>query len=163
MRIIHCLWLAILSLSLLSFRAHSQQVEVVGIDQVKQLLQNQSDTVHIVNFWATWCAPCVKELPDFLRISENYKNNNVRLWLVSMDFQSALNTKLKPLLQKRNITHPVWLLNNTDYDSWIGQVDEQWQGDIPMTLIFNNQRNMRIRINGEVDYERLLKVLEEML
>lgn len=163
MKITHCLGGLLMLFALLSFRAHSQQVEVVGIEKVEQLLQNQSDTIHVVNFWATWCAPCVKELPDFLQLSQNYKNNNVRLWLVSMDFQSAISTKLMPFLQARNITHPVWLLNNTDYDTWISRVDADWQGNIPFTLIFNNRRNKRVTINGATNYLELEKVIDELL
>jgi thiol-disulfide isomerase/thioredoxin len=145
-----------------SFNAYSQQVAIVSIDKVKQLINNQSDTIHVVNFWATWCAPCVKELPDFMRLSETYQHKNVRVWLISMDFPSSVETKLKPFLRNRNIQQPVWLLNNTDYDSWIPVVDGNWQGDIPFTLIFNNQRNKRVVISGETNYRQLEQYLEEM-
>jgi thiol-disulfide isomerase/thioredoxin len=138
-------------------------VSIVDIEQVEQLLNNQSDTLHIINFGATWCAPCVKELPDLIRIGETYQVKNVRLWLISMDFQSTLDNKLKPFLRNKNIRHPVWLLNNTDYDSWIHRVDGNWQGDIPFTLIFNNQRNKRAVISGETNYEQLVQLLEKML
>lgn len=154
--------LVFLITALYSLHAHSQQVEVVDVAKVEQLLKNQSDTLHIVNFWATWCAPCVKELPDFIRIGETFGHKNVRLWLISMDFRSSLETKLKPFLRSKNIQQPVWLLNNTNYDKWIPLIDGNWQGDIPFTLIFNNQRNQRITISGETDYQRLEQLLKEM-
>lgn len=154
--------LLLLLTTLYSCNAYGQQVEIVSVNKVKQILESQSDTIYVVNFWATWCAPCVKELPDFTRISEAYRHKNVRVWLISMDFQSSIETKLKPFLRNKNIRQPVWLLNNTDYDSWITLIDGNWQGDIPFTLIFNNQRNKRATISGETNYQQLEQLLEEM-
>lgn len=142
---------------------YSQHIEIVDAERVEQLIHNQSDTVHIVNFWATWCAPCVKELPDFVRLQENYRNERVSVRLISMDFRSALEPSLKPFLQRRNINLPVWLLDNTDYDSWINRIETSWQGDIPFTLIFNNYRGKKAIISGATNYQRLEQLVEEML
>ncbi|MCS6967434.1 MAG: TlpA disulfide reductase family protein [Cytophagales bacterium] len=147
----------------LSFAAYSQQVRIVTVEQVEQLLNNNSDTVHIVNFWATWCAPCVKELPDFIRLSQDYRHQPVQLWLISMDFRSSLESKLKPFLERRKIQQPIWLLDNTDYDSWINRIDAHWQGDLPFTLIFNNYRKQRKAIYGETTYQHLEQLVRQML
>ncbi|MDW8203650.1 MAG: TlpA disulfide reductase family protein [Cytophagales bacterium] len=156
------MWLLLVSYWL-PLSCYSQQVTVVNIEQVTDLMQNQSDTVYVVNFWATWCAPCVKELPEFVQLHEAYQNRKVRVQLISIDFRSALESSLKPLLQRKNITCPVWLLNNTDYDSWINRIEESWQGEIPFTLIFNNQRRKRVVISGQTDFHHLEKLIGEML
>lgn len=101
----------------------------------KEILSNKN-TVYVVNFWATWCAPCVKELPHFEQL--NLENKNIKVVLVSLDFKNQLESKLLPFLKKKSINSEVVLLTDIDYNSWLPMVDKDWSGSIPATLIIKN-------------------------
>lgn len=114
-----------------------KNVPIYNFDDLEPLLHTNSTKIHIVNFWAMWCAPCVKELPI---IQEYEKNNpNVKVILVSLDFPKDIETKLKPFLKKKGITSEVVLLNDPDTNSWIDKIDPSWSGAIPFTIIFDNK------------------------
>lgn len=121
-------------------RIESDVLEIYDYEGVKKYLHLEDDTVYIVNFWATWCAPCVKELPYFEYIGENYKDKNVEVILISLDFPKHYDSKLKPFLKKHNLNSKVLVLNDTDMNTWIPKVHEDWSGAIPATLIYNTDK-----------------------
>ena len=86
-------------------------------------------------FWATWCKPCIQELPHFEKMREEYAKKNVRFSLVSLDFNDKLENFVKPFIVKKDfVNFEHYLMNNLDYDKWIDLVDKSWQGAIPATL-----------------------------
>ncbi|MBF4472468.1 TlpA family protein disulfide reductase [Flavobacterium sp. HJJ] len=101
----------------------------------KEILNDKS-TTYVVNFWATWCAPCVKELPYFERL--NSENKKVKVVLVSLDFKNQYETKLLPFVKNRKINSEVVLLTDKDYNAWLPIVSKDWSGSIPATLIIQN-------------------------
>lgn len=101
----------------------------------KEILSDKN-TVYVVNFWATWCAPCVKELPHFEQL--NSENKNVKVVLISLDFKNQFESKLIPFLKKKSIKSEVIFLSDTDYNSWLPLVDKNWSGSIPATLVIKN-------------------------
>lgn len=115
----------------------TDEIKVYDFESIEPLLYTNSDKTYIVNFWAMWCAPCVKELPI---IQEYEKNNpNVEVLLISLDFPKDIETKLKPFLEKKEITSNVVLLDDPDANSWINKINPNWSGAIPYTIIFNNE------------------------
>ncbi len=117
--------------------SNNDDIPVYNFTSLEPLLYTSSDKIYIVNFWAMWCAPCVKELP----IIQEYKKNNpnVEILLVSLDFTEDIETKLKPFLKEKGITSKVILLDDPDANSWIDKIDPNWSGAIPFTIIFNNK------------------------
>jgi thiol-disulfide isomerase/thioredoxin len=79
-------------------------IEVKSYDyqNLALLLQPKDETVYVVNFWATWCAPCIKELPYFEQLHENYKDKNVKVILVSLDFPKKAQSNLLSFIKERN-------------------------------------------------------------
>ena len=67
-----------------------------NFEELAFIFQQQNDTTYVINFWSTWCAPCVKELPYFEQVNQKYTNRKVKVILVSLDFPKQLETKLKP-------------------------------------------------------------------
>lgn len=112
-------------------------IAVYDFDALEPLLYTDSDKTHIVNFWAMWCAPCVKELPVFREYAKN--NPDVEMVFVSLDFPEDIETRLKPFLKKKGISSKVVLLDDPDSNSWIDKIDPNWSGAIPFTIIFNNK------------------------
>lgn len=113
--------------------------KVVAFDNyttLKKEILSDKNTIYVVNFWATWCAPCVKELPHFEQL--NSEKKNIKVVLVSLDFKNQFESKLLPFLKKKNIKSEVVLLTDIDYNSWLPLVDKNWSGSIPATLIIKN-------------------------
>ena len=95
------------------------------------------DTTYVVNFWATWCGPCVKELPYFeqLHASAQADGLPVRVTLVTIDLPMAYDSSLLPFLAERNLRAEVVGLRDGDANAWIDRVDPDWSGAIPVTIV----------------------------
>lgn len=98
----------------------------------------EDENIYVINFWATWCAPCIKELPYFEKL--NAENKNVKVILVSLDSKKDLDKKLIPFIDKRKLKSKVLLLADKDYNSWLSKVDADWLGAIPATLLLNGKK-----------------------
>ena len=118
-------------------KGSQNNIEVVDFKKLEPRLHKSNDTTYIVNFWATWCIPCRKELPDFEKIGQDYSDKKVKILLVSLDFPGEIQKSLLPFLQKSNIKSEVVLLDDTNSNYWISRVDPDWNGNIPATLIYN--------------------------
>jgi len=118
-------------------------------DDLEFLFQNQNDTTYVINFWATWCSPCVAELPYFEYLNKMYKDQKVRVVLVSLDAKKRIDSKLRPFIQKEKLMSHVVALTDLDYDTWIEKVNEDWDGAIPATIIYNKEQEEFIM--GEFD------------
>jgi len=118
---------------------NSLELEVYNFNELEPLLNKSDNTIYVVNFWATWCAPCIKELPYFEAINENYKSKNVKVILVSLDFPKQYETKLKPFISKHKLKSRIVVLNDVDSNYWIPKVSEDWSGAIPATVIYKNE------------------------
>lgn len=105
----------------------------------KNVIKND-DNIYVVNFWATWCAPCVKELPYFEKLSQ--ENKKVKVILVSLDSPKDLEKRLIPFIAKKKITADVVLLGDKDYNSWLPKIDGNWSGSIPATFIFSGSQKL---------------------
>ena len=116
------------------------KLDIYNYDGLKPLINIMDDKVHVVNFWATWCAPCVKELPYFETINETYKEKGVDVLLVSLDFPKNYDSKLKPFIKKYDIKSKVIAFDDTDQNRWIPAINKDWSGALPATLIYSGDR-----------------------
>ena len=116
----------------------NDSIEVVDFDSFYSKIDLSSDDTYVINFWATWCSPCVKELPYFESINREFSEKNVKVLLVSLDFPSQIESKLKPYLEKNKIKSNVILLDDSKMNKWVPRVSEKWDGGIPATLIVNS-------------------------
>ncbi len=133
----------------------AQKVSVYKIDKLLKRIHNTSDTIYVVNFWATWCKPCVAELPEFEKLNETYKDKKVKVILVSMDFKEDKTKKLIPFLQKHNYTSEVILLDEVNGNTFINKVSKEWTGAIPATLIVSDSKTLNNFYEKKVTYEFL--------
>lgn len=120
----------------------SAQVREVKFNSIDSLLNLAPDSPIVINFWATWCKPCVKELPHFEELYKNYSASGLKVVMVSLDFKKDLETRVKPFVQKNNMASEVLLLNEPDYNSWIDRVDSTWSGAIPATVILWKEKKI---------------------
>lgn len=154
---------AIILLFLLFFMLFSnmrgQEVSIIGAGDLERILSDSTDTLHVINFWATWCGPCVIELPHFEDVSKNFSERNVKFILVSLDFPSQLGSRLIPFVKEKNIRLKVVLLNELDYGKWMPLVDTQWKGNLPATLVFNNLSGKREFVPGALEKEEISNLI----
>ena len=143
-------------LFLVGYYAHSQ---LVVYDEYAELEKNEygnfhPDTTYVVNFWATWCKPCVKELPYFERLSKEYEIKKVKVLLISLDFKTQIETKLLPFIKENNILSKVVVLADGKENEWIDKVDPSWSGAIPITLMMKEGQRKFFEISY-LDYQML--------
>lgn len=127
-------------------------IEVYDFKTLEPRLYIDSNKTYLINFWAMWCAPCVKELPYIEALAK--KHPGVEVLLVSMDFPEDIDAKLKPFLSEKNISSEVIILDDPDSNTWIDKIDSNWSGAIPFTIIYNSEKRSF--------YERSFENLEDL-
>ncbi|MGE8342780.1 MAG: redoxin domain-containing protein [Flavobacterium sp.] len=139
---------------LFSVRGYNQNVKLLNINQLNERIKNGKDSTYVVNFWATWCAPCIKELPHFEKLGAEHKSEKVAVLLVSLDFKSKLQSNVIPFVKRKNLKNEVFLLNESNPQEFIDRIDPSWSGSIPATLFIKNDK--RKFVESEFTYEQLL-------
>lgn len=136
---------------LFSLSTFSQKkIPVYKIADLQKRIENNNDTLYIVNFWATWCKPCVAELPDFEKINQEYKTQKVKVVLVSLDFKEDMKKRVLPFLKKNKYKTETVILDETD-GSFIDKISKDWSGAIPGTLFIKN--GQKEFVNKKIGYE----------
>src|SRR3970282_302300 len=132
--------------------------EIVKLPELQKIIEAPSEQIKVVNFWATWCAPCIKEIPLFEEL--NAERNDVKVFLVSLDLDLDPNpAKVYRFMERRGIESTVLLLNEKDPNTWIDEIDPDWSGALPATLIVNGSTGERIFIERQLqdgDLEQLI-------
>ena len=148
-------------LTVLSENIYSQEIRTVDKAGLNEILSRKTDTVYVVNFWATWCSPCVKELPYFEELHKSAAGRKLQVILVNLDFPNKLESRVYPFVKENTISAPILNMTDMDYNSWIPDVDEDWSGAIPATLMFTGEK--RNFISGEISRNELFDAVEEYL
>jgi len=134
--------------------APCQTVNLITVDQLNERISKGLDTTFVINFWATWCSPCKKELPYFIQFENDYKKDKLKLLLVSVDFKSIINSSVIPYLKKIKKRHDLFLLDEKSEQEYIDRVDKNWSGALPATLFVKaGKRNF---FENEFTYPQLV-------
>nr|WP_319398222.1 TlpA family protein disulfide reductase [uncultured Carboxylicivirga sp.] len=141
-------------------QSFSQQIESINSEQLLASINNNSDTLYIVNFWATWCAPCVEELPIFNSEYFPKENQPLKIILVSLDFKTQIESKLKPFISNKSIQEKVVWLNESNPNNWVNKIDSNWSGAIPATKLY--YKKDQIFHEGELTQSKLNNLIETL-
>lgn len=136
-------------------------LEIYDYNELKPFLNKKDNKVHVVNFWATWCAPCVKELPYFEKINQIYSDKNVEVLLVSLDFPRQYETKLKPFLKAKQLKSKVICFDDLDQNMWIPAINANWTGALPATIIYKG--NEQKFYEGSLTFKELESEVKQFL
>lgn len=140
----------------------AQTVPVIGLNDLESRLEKGADTTFVVNFWATWCGPCVKELPYFEALESANQGAKFKVLLVSLDFVTQLESKVIPFVEKKELISEVALMDEDRPNEWIPRVSEKWSGALPATLFVNTQKKTRHFHEGSFEEGELEKLLTEI-
>jgi thiol-disulfide isomerase/thioredoxin len=141
-------------ITFLSINVFSQKIALVNFETLNASVHKDNDTLYILNFWATWCKPCIEELPAFEKINEEFKDHPVSMTLVNLDFHSKVESSVKPFLLRKEIKSVVVHITDSDPNEWINRIDERWSGAIPATVVFKNTKTIFFK-EGSMSYEEL--------
>ncbi len=141
----------------------AQNIAVIKIKEVLSRINQTSDSLLVINFWATWCKPCVAELPAFIQAEKYFENKPVSFVYVSLDFKKNLQTGLQDFIQKNAFNSEVVLLDEPDYNSWIDLISKDWGGAIPATLIVDRKHHQQTFHEGPLLFNELTNLINKYL
>jgi thiol-disulfide isomerase/thioredoxin len=150
--------LLILIFFFFSSLAYSQNADLVTAKELQSYFKKNNDTTYVINFWATWCKPCIQELPYFLQLENELIDSSVKFLFVSLDDSKYRESRVIPFKVKNNM-NTVFILEDDDPNEWIPLISEAWTGSIPATLIIKN--NNETFLEKKLDYTQLKEAVEK--
>jgi thiol-disulfide isomerase/thioredoxin len=155
------LFFSLLLLSCLAVNAQPQQAELIKLNQLQQLIESKTDYIKVINFWATWCAPCVKEMPLFEKVAQ--ERSDIKVMFVSMDLDLDPNPeKVHKFVARKKIQSQVLILDETNPNGWINKIDKDWSGALPATIVINGKTGQRKFVEKELHEGDLEKLIAEV-
>jgi thiol-disulfide isomerase/thioredoxin len=142
--------------------ATAQQVKSIKITDLENTIK-ESKTPLIVIFWATFCVPCLEEIPYFQEKAEQYKAKNLSLVFVSLDMKEAYPAKVNDMAKRLRLVYPVVWLNETNADYFCPRVDTSWSGGMPSSLFVNNATGYHKFFEQPLSKDELEKQIQLML
>jgi thiol-disulfide isomerase/thioredoxin len=140
----------------------AQQAEIVKLKQLQDHINRETDNIKIINFWATWCAPCIKEMPLFEKIGAERKDVEVTFVSLDLDLNPKPETVYR-FIDRKKIQSKVLILDEKDPNVWINQIEKGWSGAIPATIIINGKTGQRKFVEKELHEGDLEKLIAEIL
>ncbi len=150
------------ALVLLSRLAGAQDITFIKAGQIEQWKNADNDTVYVINFWATWCGPCVAELPAFEKLHQQYAAQKVKVILVSTDFKKQVE-KVKEFVREKDLHSQVVFMDESNPNNWINLVNPDWSGLIPATLIIAPHKKFERFIEAQLHYDALEAAVQAAL
>lgn len=137
---------------------------VINAEQFEKLVNKTDDVLYVVNFWATWCGPCVEELPDFMAVNKKFASNkNFKMLLISLDNARVLTDEVRPFLNKHKITADVYLLDDIKrMNYWMPRVDKSWSGSIPATVFYKNGKKLQF-VEKQLHEKELTTIINQYI
>jgi thiol-disulfide isomerase/thioredoxin len=150
---------SILVVALFSVAALGQEIKKIKATDLEKIIAESKGPV-IINMWATWCKPCIEEIPYFLEEVKKHNaapgsTDSVQLILISLDFKEAFPKDIASFVKKRKYTVPVLWLDETNADYFCPKLDAKWTGAIPATLFINNKTGYRNFVEEQISHETL--------
>jgi thiol-disulfide isomerase/thioredoxin len=157
-----CLWLFSFFF-LLSSCAGSRALRPVDETGLQRLLERSRGKVVLLNFWATWCEPCVEEFPDLMKIAREFRPRGLEIILVSIDDPEEIEEKVRPFLQSQGVSFRTYLKEARDDEVFINTLDRTWSGAIPASFIFDREGVLVKKFVARQDYRAFAEVLQPLL
>ncbi len=147
----------------LSQNLQAQDIPFIKTAQLEHWLNADTDTIYVLNFWATWCGPCVAELPAFEKLNEKYAAQKVKVVLISTDFKRNVESKLKPFVKRKNLRSQVVFMDEPNANVYVNLINPEWSGAIPATLIISKKKGKRLFFEKQMNFRELEELLQSIL
>jgi thiol-disulfide isomerase/thioredoxin len=141
--------------------ATAQNIQPMKIAELESYIASRTNPA-VINFWATWCAPCVEEMSWFNKILNENKNKNVELVFVSLDHHRAYPQQIEQFIKRRKLKATFIWLDETNADVFCPRIDESWSGTIPATLFVNTNSGYRKFIEEQISPFKLKKEVQSL-
>ena len=142
---------------------YNDTIEILDqFSELQTIIDSKDHDVLVLNFWATSCPPCLKEMPHFNRLESEYRNKKVRILLVSLDMVAQLKPRIYPFVEKFGIIPEVVVLKDQNYTGWTDKIHDTWFGALPATLIIKGEKR-NFRFGSYQTYEELQSDVESLL
>ncbi len=138
------------------------ELQTIGLDEIKNILNNNSDNLRLVNIWATWCGPCAAEFPELVEINRMYRNREFEMITLSTDDISKKD-KVQKFLEKKYASAKNYQYNSDDKYKLIDVVDKDWSGALPYTLLVKPGGEIIYKKEGMIDNLQLKKAIVSYL
>lgn len=155
-------YLLIITLLVIFNSAQAQEIQKWKLSDLKIAIKN-ADKPTVFNFWATFCQPCVKEIPYFQELVKHYDSTGVKLILVSLDLKEAYPQKIQSFAEKHGFNSSIKYLDETNADLFCPAVDKSWSGSIPASLFINNKTGYRKFFEEELSREKFATELKNLI
>jgi len=139
-----------------------QEVPAITIKDLQKMLNKETDSTLIINFFATWCKPCVHEVPLLIQMMTDSANTKYKFVFVSCDNPDDRLKKVTKFAKKRKISGSTYLLLDSSNNYWMQAIDRRWQGSIPATLVYNQKLKKKAFFEGEMLLEDLQGLLKKV-
>jgi len=139
----------------------AQQIKKLKIGELQKIIDTSSVPL-VVNFWATWCGPCIREIPWFEKNVAVYADKKVKLLLVSIDFPGDYPKEIADFAKKQGYTSQIVWLDESNADEFCPKIDKSWDGSIPVTLMVNNKKHYREFYKQQLPEGKLKQELQKL-
>lgn len=153
-------WVIVLLL-FISIDVLSQKMEVINLTQLQHKIQLNNDTLYVVNFWATWCKPCIEEMPYFENITTGNLFDKTKVLFVSLNSVKEIKA-VKNFVVKNKLKSETVLLNGGNPNIWMNAIDSSWTGSIPATVFYRNEQKVGFH-EGELTKKELENKIESYI
>ncbi len=138
------------------------KAELISFEKLQEKIKADNESIFVINFWATWCGPCLAELPDFEKFYNENKNPKIKLLLVSLDFSNETK-KVNRFIEKKGLKPNIYLLSNTDQNAFIEKVSKKWEGTIPATWFINSKNKKEYFVEKQINKSEINQIIKEFL
>jgi thiol-disulfide isomerase/thioredoxin len=129
-----------------------QTVERLDEEALTEMVTKRNGKVLFLNIWATWCLPCKEEFPDIIRLAEEYRHRNVEFIGISADYPDEIDSRIKPFLRDQKVNFQNYVQNFDSAEEFINWIDVEWNGALPVTVIYDTGGNRELFLQGKHDY-----------
>jgi thiol-disulfide isomerase/thioredoxin len=123
-------------------------VEPLNAAEFRQLLAHHKGKIVLVNLWATWCAPCLKELPELAKLQEQYRDKGLQVLAITLDEPDILETRVKRLWRERAPGLPAYLQTEASSDKFVSVIDPAWAEILPTNYVLDREGKLKATLTG---------------
>lgn|GEM_PF-1012774 len=138
-------------------------IEAVRMGRLVEKLKASRGHITVLNVWATWCKPCLEEMPELVRFFREYRSKGVRFLSVSADHPDTLADRVRPYIEQQRIPFAVWVVGGESPDELVQAIDPRWQGSLPATFVFDASGARRQAWYEAIKYADLAGAVDALL